>query len=146
MLFKPKNFDISEFVCPHVLSVHGERAWSFFDHRLLETIDLLRSAIDRPFTINNYAQGGQYDERGCRCLKCSIVKDAIAKGTLYLSAHMRFQAADFDVKGMTAYQVRMWIKDFQPKLPYPIRLEDGVSWVHLDVCEDERAYVYFFKA
>ena len=33
---------------------------------------------------------------------------------------------------MTAQQVRDFIVKNQDKLPYPIRLEGGVNWVHID--------------
>jgi hypothetical protein len=43
---------------------------------------------------------------------------------------------DFDVKGMCAEEVRQWIERNQILLPYAVRLEDAVSWVHLDLRND----------
>jgi hypothetical protein len=130
-MYRPRHFSIEELVCLQVSEKFGETAFSFFDDKLLMTLDLLRDQLG-PIYINNWDSGGQFDQRGFRCLHCQIVMDAIKKGTLYCSAHMTGQAADFDVKGMTAAQVREWIQSNDIKLPYPVRLEKNVSWVHLD--------------
>jgi len=54
-------------------------------------------------------------------------------GKIYLSAHTTGEAGDFDIAGMTAERARHIIIDNIDKLPYPIRMEDGVTWLHLDV-------------
>ena len=61
-----------------------------------------------------------------------------------MSAHVEGQAVDFSVKGMTAAEVRKWLKQHEDRLPYPIRLEDGVKWVHCDV-RDAGVKVYIFN-
>ena len=64
-----------------------------------------------------------------------------------MSAHLLGKAVDFSVKGMEAEEVRLWIAKNGHLLPYPVRLESGVSWVHLDVYEtDTDQKVYFFNA
>jgi hypothetical protein len=65
---------------------------------------------------------------------------------LYISAHVLGKAADFDVEGLTAEEVRGWIKSNHLLFPYKVRLESGVSWVHLDIIsEDKNSKVYVFK-
>ena len=59
-----------------------------------------------------------------------------------MSAHCTANAADFSVEGMTAEEVRNWL--VSQKLPYPIRLEAGVDWVHLD-CNNAGQKIYFFN-
>ena len=54
---------------------------------------------------------------------------------VYLSGHPLGKAWDFTVKGMTAQEVRDWLKTNQILLPYPIRVESDVTWVHIDVLE-----------
>ena len=49
---------------------------------------------------------------------------------------MQGTAVDFDVQGMSAEEVRKWIERNKVLLPYPIRLEEGVNWVHLDMRND----------
>jgi hypothetical protein len=108
-------------------------AWSFFDPRLLNTLEIIREHIDRSIYINNWMVHGEFSQRGFRCIKCSLVKDAIKTNKLYVSAHMCGQAADFDITDMTAEQGRQWIVANQNILPYNIRLERNTSWIHLDV-------------
>lgn len=126
-----KYFNIKELVCPDVYKKFGEGAWMFIDDRLIETIFILRTQIlGVPMTINNWHAKGSFSQRGLRCNRCQIVRGKTAP---YLSAHVMGKAIDFDAKGMTAEQVRKTIKSNIDLLPYPIRLEEGVNWVHIDV-------------
>lgn len=146
MIYVPRHFILQELVCSHIYNAFGEQAWSFFDDRLLQTIDLLRDQIG-PIYINNWDMGGKYDERGYRCIQCSIVKDAIAHGVLYASAHTRAQASDFTARDMNVIQVRQWIIGNPSLLPYPIRLEKNApTWNHLDVCNRGKNKVELFNA
>lgn len=95
--------------------------------------------------INDWQVHGEFTQSGFRCLKCGIVKDAIAKDELYCSPHMRGQAIDFHVQGMVSEEVRQWIIKNANLWPYPIRLEDGVKWIHLDTVDVEKGKVYVFK-
>lgn len=53
---------------------------------------------------------------------------------MYLSAHTRFQAVDFNVSGMTDAEVRAWIDSHKDEMPVPIRVEKNtLTWVHVDV-------------
>jgi len=144
MLYKPRHFDLEELACPHVFKKFGEVAWQFFDDKLLMTLDLVRDQLG-PIYVNNWKEGGEFDERGFRCLQCSLVQDAIKKGTLYVSPHMTGQGADFDVHGMDAGKVRLWLVANQIKLPYPIRLEKNVTWVHLDTRDTGKGKVSLFN-
>lgn len=139
-----EHFDIKELVCKDVFDKFGERAWAFFDPRLIVTLDWIRTKLNKPVFVNNWDSGGKYDERGLRCIFCSLVENAILKNRLYMSPHMLGQAADFDVQGMTAEETRQWLIKNQGLLPHPIRLERGTSWVHLDV-QDAGQKVYLFN-
>ena len=77
---------------------------------------------------NNHSAGQH--QRGLRCNLCELVK---SKDRVYLSMHIYGKAGDFTVVGMTAEEARQKIKTFQHLLPCPIRLEEGVSWLHFDV-------------
>ena len=127
-----KYFGIKELVCPHVYELHGESAWQFLDKKLLETLDWLRDNLGKPIIVNNWAQGGQYSQRGLRCTRCILVIEKVDLRKVYLSAHIQGKAVDFHVVGMTAEEVRQWIIDHADELPYPVRLERDVSWVHCD--------------
>ena len=120
-------FDVSELVCPHTFARFGERSWQFFDTNTLHTLLVLRSEILRvPMTIN----AGDSTQRGLRCNLCSIVK---SKGNKqYLSAHLMGKGFDVVSSQMTAQEMRDKIFENADKLPVPIRIEDGVSWLHFD--------------
>lgn len=138
-------FSIKELVCPHIYDKFREYAWQFFDPRLLETLLVIREVINRPIYVNNYDSGGSFDERGYRCNICNIPKDKTRLEKLYMSAHCQGMAVDFDVKGMTAQEVRDWLKSNQILLPYPIRCELDVNWVHIDVRSDGFRQITWFK-
>lgn len=133
-----KYFDIKELVCPHVFNNPSLRAlaWDFFDPRLLETLFVIREKLGRAIYVNNWAVGGSLSQRGLRCNVCKLVAEKTSLEKPYVSTHLQGTGIDFDVKGMSAKEVRVWLIENQDILPYPIRLEDKVTWVHLDVRND----------
>ncbi len=131
------KFDLKELICLHVYERYIKQyawsefqIWSLFDIELLETLLFIRKELNRAITINDWHIGGRYDERGIRCNLCDLVA---SKEVAYLSAHPFAEGLDFDVAGMTAEEVRLWLEANADKLPYPIRVEDGKPWVHLDM-------------
>jgi hypothetical protein len=74
---------------------------------------------------------------------CELVKE---KKKNYLSSHILGKAGDFTVKGLTAKQARERIIQNSHLLPCNIRLEDGVTWLHIDVLPQfgvtERVYLF----
>lgn len=143
-----QNFDLRELVCPHVYQHFGHQAWRFLDDKLLETINAIREKIlCAPMTVNNWHLGGTFSQRGLRCNLCDLVREKSRRQRLYLSAHCLGKAIDCNVDGMTAEEARRLIIVKQELLPYPIRLEDGVSWLHIDVYDNDKGEkVYLFKA
>jgi hypothetical protein len=161
MINRPKYFDLDEIVCPHMFYKYGETAWQFFDQKQLILLDWIRSKLG-PIHANNWHYeflDSDYireikdlilrkapitsnllppnpyqllDERGLRCNLCSLNITKTNKGIIYVSPHFTGQATDYDVKGMTAQEVRQWLLKHQDEIPYPIRLEKGVLWVHQD--------------
>lgn len=140
-------FDLPELVCKDVHDKFGDKAWEFFDPRLIEDLFYIRHSLAKPIFVNSWQIGGTLSQRGFRCNLCSLVKAKTLQNALYVSAHAQGMAVDFDVKGMTAGDVRTWIKAHSELLPYPCRLEEGVNWVHLDVRTDgQKGRVTTFKA
>lgn len=144
-MYKCKHFEIYELVSKKVYKKYGETAWQFFDEKLLRTIDLIRDLFDAAITINDWQWGGNFQQRGLRSNIDNIVKDHTNNNLLYCSAHCYGQAVDFDIEGYTAEEVRQYLKENKEFLPYPIRLENNVSWVHLDI-RDTGSKVYIFNA
>lgn len=140
-------FDIRELVCPHMYNTYGEsRCWQFFTTPYLHTLLVIRRDILKVgMTSNNWHKGGSRSESGIRCNLCSIPKAKTLKGLIYMSAHCLGEALDSILTKMTAEEARKKIVAEKDKLPYNIRLEDGVSWLHFDIY-DTGNKVYLFKA
>lgn len=142
-----KYFGIKELVCPEIYNKFGEKSWQFFDRDFLETLLVVRRDIlGVPMVCNNWAKGGNYTQRGFRCNICGIPKSRTMVGGLYASSHCNGAAGDFSIPGMTAEEARKKIIANKALLPVNIRLEDGVSWLHMDVYDQMNGEkVYLFK-
>ena len=132
-IYKPKNFVLKELVSPEILKQFGEKAWEFFDERLLRNLQFLRDNLG-PIRVNN---GTTFKYRGFDA--CEYRKNGV-------SQHNHGRGVDYDVVGMPAQKVREWILINQDRLPEPnCWIEDGVDWNHMDVrCSDKKG-VYVFK-
>ena len=139
-----KYFDIQELVCDHTYAKWGEKAWQFLDTDLLHCLLILRRDIIK---LPLYCNGQHAHQRGLRCNMCEEVKK---KKAVYLSSHCLGKAVDLScsVKTMTAEKMRELIKQNADKFPCPIRIEGGVSWLHMDVLPQYgiTQKVYEFKA
>jgi hypothetical protein len=133
-------FSIEELVCPHVYRKWGQRSWQFLDTAFLETLYVIRKDI---LGVPMFCNVGDYTQRGLRCNKCKLVAN---KSVSYLSAHVLGKAGDFSVDGMSAEEARQKIIENIDRLPHPIRMENGVAWLHIDVLEqygiDERIHLF----
>lgn len=120
-------FSIDELVCNHTYNKWRDNAWQFLDTHYLHALLVIRRDILKASMTCNHANAKQ---RGLRCNQCELVA---SKKNVYLSAHILGKAGDFTVNGMTAEAARQKIKMNAHLLPCNIRLERGVSWLHLDV-------------
>lgn len=138
-----KYFKLSEIVCPHTMSVHGSRSWQFFETEALRALLILRvNVLGVPLVCNT----GSHTQRGYRCNLCQLVKDATINGKLYLTPH---NGRGFDVtsSAMDAETMRKRIEENADEFPVPIRIEDGVRWLHIDTIDNGKGVkVYRFKA
>jgi hypothetical protein len=135
-----KYFDIQELVCPHTFQKFGEKtSWQFLDTEILHTILILRRDILKVGMIcNDYKFGGKHTQRGLRCNICPLCKDKTLKNQIYLTAHANGAGMDFifgAASGMTAEKARQLIKKNDFLLPYNVRIEKDVTWLHID-CYD----------
>jgi hypothetical protein len=137
-------FDLEELVCNHTFSKFKTASWQFLDTNFLHALLVIRRDIlKKPMYCNNHSAGTY--QRGLRCNMCNLVK---SKASIYLSSHILGKAGDFTVAGITAEQARQMIKANAHLLPYPIRMEAGVSWLHFDVLPQSGVTqkVYEFRA
>jgi len=142
-------FKVDNLVCNHTFASFGERSWQFLSTPYLHCLLVIRRDIlQTPMFCNNYnVPGGPFRQRGLRCNLCDLVKSKSDAGKLYLSAHVMGSAGDFDSKGLAAVQARHKIEDNAAMLPYPIRLESNVTWLHFDTYDSDNGQkVTYFNA
>ena len=140
-----KYFALTEVVDAQTAKRDGEKAWGYFDLRLLEVLLWIRESLGIRIVINTKT----LQQRGLRTNICQIVKSKTLAGILYISAHMLGKAFDFSSPDMSAKDIRKWIREHINECPYPIRLEDDKSattWVHIDVCNITDKKLVEFKA
>lgn len=128
-----KYFNIKELVCPHVFAKHGEISWRFLSTLYLHTLLVLRTKILKvPLVCNTK----MLTQRGLRCNLCDIVKEKTEDDIVYLSAHHLGIGGDLSSPEMTAEEMRKKIEEKQDLLPYPVRIELKVNWLHIDCYDD----------
>ena len=109
-----------------VTTATGQTAWDWIDPRLKTFLAWFRKEIGREVYVNNWDSGGKLSQRGMRCNLCSLVKDKTLKGLGYNSAHIRFQALDFNVKGMEDKDAIKWlVAQRKPAGTNPCRVRNG---------------------
>lgn len=150
-----KYFNVEEIVSPQLFEKFKHKRNYFFlsrfDIRLLTTMVIIRESLDKSITINNWKWGGKFQQRGFRDTSTPMVQTKSKNDIPWFSGHVVAMAFDFDVKSMSANEVRKWLKDNKEILPFKIRLEGKlndkyISWVHLDVIsEPKNPKVYEFN-
>jgi len=133
-----KHFKTFELVPKDLYNEDGEAAIHRFKPEILELLEWIRVQIGKPITVNNWHAGGSFQYRGFRPKDCPI-------GAIN-SAHKKGMAVDFDVKGMTAQEVRDWLHAHKLELHHKIRVETGVNWVHIDTnTQGQNQQIKYFK-
>ena len=135
-------FDVEELVCDHTYAKWGERSWQFLDTDLLHVLLVLRRDI---LKVPLFCNSKSAHQKGLRCNMCQLVK---SKTAVYLSAHVLGMGLDLTSPSMKAEKMRELIKANADKLPCNVRIEGGVSWLHIDVLPQygNTAKVYEFTA
>ena len=136
--YKTRFFGIEELVNPNIFKLNKERSWSFLDTRMLWTLDELRKLYGR-CTINNWSFGGRRVDSGLREFNTTT-------GAAY-SAHKFGKAFDCLFSGYSANEIRNDMKA-NPKreaYKYITRVEEDVSWLHIDNMNISFPGIYFFR-
>ena len=137
---KSKYHKLRELLPPE-LYVNEDWGWELFDTRLIETIDWLKELFghDVSLIINNWSFGGSRKNCGFRTPDCSV--------GARLSRHRLGMAVDIISPQMSAQEMRTAIDLHQEELPHPVRIEEGVSWLHIDVDNFKKnEKIYWFDA
>lgn len=134
-----KWFDLRELLPPEIY--RGEGQWPLIDDRLKAVIDCIREEIVKaPMICNTWHMGGNRKWSGYRPQDCPV---GAAK-----SQHKEGKAVDLLCYKYTAEQMRQMIEENADRLPYPIRIERDVTWLHIDVkdMDYKGKKIYFFSA
>lgn len=142
-LYKCKHFSIEELVPKMLFDIlHEDVLWGMFDQELLKAADWLRERYG-PATINNWKWAGAFSQSGIRTKDSNFYSEG--------SMHSVGRALDMKFKNISAEAIRADLKAMNARgdmIPYICRMEDGVSWCHIDVKPQRglmKGYVYFFK-
>lgn len=159
---KSKYFKAHELVSEIVYRKYSEDViMSRANKDLIRLIDWIREMSGVPIVINNWKNGGSFQQRGYRSNMDQIVRDSTNKGSVNLSAHNLFMAADMNPTSSSGKSAEwLWdkIKNNASSAPCNFRMENKtatvnskgqVSWVHVDVAIDDndpighkKAYVF----
>lgn len=137
-----KYFKLYELL-PRELYVDEVSGWDKFDPKLLETLDVIREILGVSLICNNWKHGGSRNYCGARIPKCK----EYSYGSYHtVRSDRKVMAADLISTKMSATDMRAKIIANASKLPHNIRIENGVSWLHVDVAEKKGCKVYLFNA
>lgn len=124
-----KNFSIQEFCPPEVFNAYGTSSTWFIQPQLIVLAQFIRDYFAAAMTINNWDRGGILKERGYRVPSSTTGSK--------VSQHKRGAAIDFNIKGLSADEVRKRILNDQATFLAQglttIEDEDySPTWVHCD--------------
>lgn len=136
-----KYFKLYELL-PRELYVDEVTGWDIFDPKLLETLDVIREILGVSLICNNWKDGGSRNYCGARTPKC--------KEYSYGSYHTvrldrKVMAADLISTKMSAADMRAKIIANASRLPHNIRIENGISWLHIDTAGKAGQKIYLFN-
>jgi hypothetical protein len=124
---KCKWFKLYELLPPEIYC-DEDHGWDMLCDRLKQTIDYCRELFNAPLVINDWKNKGHRQNCGFRTKTCAV-------GAKF-SAHKQGMAADIICSRLSAAQMRKILHDNADKLPFKVRLEANVSWLHIDVRTD----------
>ena len=133
-----KYFTVKELVSEDVYDLLGDNAIKLLDTNALEVLEDVREILGVPLICNNWEFGGKRNYCGYREIPCTVGAPR--------SAHRDGKAFDLISVKMDAEKMRNILKQNAHKLRHKIRIEDGVSWLHIDVRNPYSDKIYFFNA
>lgn len=140
-MYKCKWFKVSELL-PKELFKSENQGWNIFDDRLKETLDAVREILQVPLICNNWMHGGNRNNCGARTKNSPYYRH----GSYHtVRPDRKVMAADLVSSRMSAQEMRDILVQNYKRLPYPVRIEQGVTWLHIDVAEVPGYKIYFFK-
>lgn len=140
--YRCRHFKLYELL-PKELYIDEDMGWDLFDERILRTIDIIREIVGVKLICNNWYWKGKRNWSGARNKNSPDFRIGSCHS---IREDRKVMALDVISPAMSAAEMRRLIVQRHTELPCPIRIEDGVSWLHVDVKEQVGYMVYFFKA
>ena len=140
--YQCKHFRIEELVPKKVFEELGGRAWGLFDSRILSTMDTTRDILGVPMVVNDWLWGGNHQYRGWR--PTDWRPDGFSQGAKY-SQHFYGRAIDSVSPHMPAEQMRLKIIENNKLFSFLTRIENKVSWLHLDCKNVNVSKIHLFN-
>jgi len=141
-----KNFHLWEFMPKGIYQKYGDKCTWFISKKIVQIAQSIRDHYKLPMTINNWANGGEFQYRGFRPANCSVGAS--------LSAHKRGMAIDFtvgDIDPMIIQEDAIACRE-NPRSWHPAwtkmitRIEEGTpTWTHVDISWTKSKDLYVIK-
>lgn len=120
-----EHFYLDEVVCPEIYNKCTGISASFFSERVILGVEKLRRALDKPISINTWAQGGQFKYSGIRPMDCK-------EGAKW-SDHKFGHAADIRIDGIHSFDIQAYLEqnwsEYSPFFTAIEKHTDG--WTHV---------------
>lgn len=139
-MYECKRFAIYELVPKELYEMMGPNTgvlWNLFDENLLLGLDWIadRYSPKDGVTINDWYWGGEFSQSGLRTTKSEYYSST--------SMHSVGMAADMKFKNITAEEIREDLRQLK-YAPLITRVENKVSWLHVDTKPTEVKELVFF--
>jgi hypothetical protein len=147
-MYKCKYFGPYELVDRETFRKYGHTSYRYFDRTLLRLADRLREEFGRCIINDWYWNNDNYNDASV--FKWSGLRIPDSPFYREYSMHSHGKALDLKFQDTDADTVRQWIKDNFDTLKkelglFSITLEEGVSWVHIQIDNKEEGVHTFHK-
>lgn len=140
MEIKNFKFKLEELLHPTIFEKYKnnqEEGWKLLDIRLLEVLHWLRELVDSELYINTWLFNGNRINSGLREKDSPVgVKN---------SKHKLGMAVDIISNKYSAQHLRDIIEKNKDTLPYSIRIERNVNWLHIDTANTTSNKIQYFN-
>lgn len=141
---KSKYFKLYELLPPSLYK-NEEEGWELIDDKLIITIDFLKElfGMDVKLIANNWKWGGNRENCCYRSIDCTV--------GARMSRHKDYdgdgdgEAIDLISPQISAADMRAVIDMHKDELPYPVRIEKDVTWLHIDTANKSNQKIYWFN-
>lgn len=136
-MYIPKHLIIQEIVPRDLYDMFKDpvQLFALFDEQVLMGADWLRNRYG-PMTCNNWHLGGDFKWSGFRTTESPHYSPG--------SMHSVGKALDLKFSKFSAEEIRANLRNLE-YVPHITRIEDGVSWLHIDTKPTNKNKLHFFK-